>query len=252
MIWTGGQDRMETTPPHDITDREVGAYLPAGQGSERLRELSMGAHEILAAHPVNEKRRAAGQRPATDIWLWGQGRRPSVPTLFERFGISGGVITAVDVVAGLGRMAGLERIEVPGITGFIDTNWVGKGQYALDSLETHDLVFVHVEATDESGHMGDAGLKVDSIEKLDEKVIGTILKGMDRYESWRIMVLPDHATPVALKTHTADPVPFVIMDSKDRGASGRAYSEREAEATGDRMVEGYMLFEQFMGGGDAA
>ena len=252
MVWHGGEDSMETTPPHDITDRGVGGHLPAGTGSERLLELSEGAREILAAHPVNERRRAAGLAPATDIWLWGQGRRSKVPTLAERFGISGGVITAVDVVAGLGRMAGLDRVEVPGITGFIDTNWQGKGDYALAALADHDLIFVHVEATDESGHMGDVALKVESIEKLDDKVIGTILAGMDRYDRWRIMVLPDHATPVSLKTHTADPVPFAILDSAGGTGSGRAYSEREAAATGESIDEGHILLEQFMEADDAA
>ncbi len=252
MVWSGGKDAMETTPPHDITDRAVDPYLPVGDGSERLLELGLRARDILAGHPVNERLLGAGERPVTDIWLWGQGRRSSVPTLGERFGISGGVITAVDVVAGLARMAGLERIEVPGITGFIDTNWQGKGDYTVDALREHDLVFVHVEATDESGHMGDADLKVESIEKLDDKVIGTILAGMDSYDSWRIMVLPDHATPVSLKTHTADPVPFAIMGSESRAGSGRAYSEREAEATGDMVAEGHRLLDQFIGSSGAA
>jgi len=248
MVWHGGKDAMRTTPPHDITDKPIAEYLPTGEGSEELRRLSARARELIAKHPANERRRQRGQSPATDIWLWGQGHRPAVPTVTDRYGLRGGVITAVDVVGGLGRLAGLDRIEVPGITGFIDTNFVGKGQYALDALADMDMVFVHVEAPDESGHMGDAALKVRAIEELDEKVIGTILDGIDRYGDWRIMVLPDHATPVATKTHSADLVPFAIMDSRSQEGSGKRYSEADAAETGVRIEEGHLLLDRFLTG----
>ena len=202
---------------------------------------------MLEDHPVNRARVARGDRPATDIWLWGQGRKPSVPTMQERYGVRGALITAVDVVGGLGWLAGMDRIDVPGITGFIDTNYVGKAEYALAALEDHDLIFVHVESTDETGHMGDADLKVSAIEDLDEKVIGNILNGMDRFDAWRIMVLPDHATPVSTKTHADDPVPFVIYDSDSATAGGsRSYSEAAAEATGDFVLAGHDLLGQFV------
>jgi 2,3-bisphosphoglycerate-independent phosphoglycerate mutase len=205
------------------------------------------AREVIAGHAVNAERDARGEKPVTDIWLWGQGRRPAVPTLRERYGLSGGLITAVDVVGGLGRLAGLDRIEVPGITGFIDTNYVGKGEYALAALEQHDFVFIHVESTDEAGHMGDADLKVKAIEDLDEKVIGTVLDGIERYGEYRILVLPDHATPVSTKTHADDPVPFAIYDSESTSGSGRAYTEKEAAETGDFVEEGHVLLGQFLG-----
>ena len=245
MIWHGGPTATTTTPPHDITDRAVAGYLAKGEGAEEIARLAKAAHNLLAEHPVNRSRGARGERPATDIWLWGQGKKPAVPTLHERFGLTGGLITAVDVVGGLGRLAGLERIDVPGITGFVDTNYVGKGEYALQTLERHDLVFVHVESTDESGHMGDADLKVGAIEDLDAKVIGTILDGIERFGDYRVMVLPDHATPVSTKTHADDPVPFLIFDSRGGKGSGRAYSEREAGATGDFVEEGHGLLGQF-------
>ena len=249
MVWHDGHAGARTTPPHDITDQVVDPYLPSGEGSETLIELSLRARALLAGHPVNDRREADGEKRVTDIWLWGQGHRPDMPTLEQRFGLRGGVITAVDVVGGLGRLAGLDRIDVPGITGFVDTNYVGKGEYALESLKDLDLVFIHVEATDESGHMGDADLKVSAIEDLDEKVIGTVLAGLDSLGDWRMMVLPDHATPVSTRTHADDPVPFVIYDSRDAGGekgSGLGYSESTAARTGDFVDAGYGLIEQFL------
>jgi 2,3-bisphosphoglycerate-independent phosphoglycerate mutase len=246
MVWHGGPTSTVTTPPHDITDQAVAAHLPHGDGEREMAELSAQARRILAEHPVNARRSARGEKRATDIWLWGQGKRPAVPTLHQRFGLSGALITAVDVVGGLGRLAGLDRIDVPGITGFIDTNYVGKGEYALEALADHDLVFIHVESTDETGHMGDAELKVRAIEDLDEKVIGTVLAGLDRYGDYRVMVLPDHATPVSTKTHADDPVPFAIYDSRSTGGSGRCYNESEAALTDDMVEAGHDLLEQFL------
>lgn len=249
LVWKGGPATTRTTPPHDITDQAVGAWLPEGDRADRMAELRAAARRIIAASPVNTRRLARGEKAATDIWLWGQGPRPAVPTLKERFGISGGLITAVDVVGGLGRLAGMDRIDVPGITGFIDTNYVGKGEYALAALADHDLVFIHVESTDETGHMGDADLKVKAIEDLDEKVIGTVLGGIAKYGDYRVMVLPDHATPVSTKTHADDPVPFAIYDSRSAvgKGSGRSYTEAEAGATGDMVEAGHQLIEQFLG-----
>ncbi len=241
MVWHGGPTSLETVPPHDITGRAVAEYLPRGEGADRLSEIAARARDLIAAHPVNRRRVERGEKQVTDVWLWGQGKRPAMPTLGERFGIRGGVITAVDVVGGLGRLAGLDRIDVPGVTGFVDTNYEGKGRYAVDALTERDLVFVHVEAPDESGHMGDAELKVRAIEDLDEKVIGTILSGLDGKGPFRVLVLPDHATPVSVKTHTADPVPFVIFDSRSAGGCGLAYDERQAALTGERIEKGHEL-----------
>ncbi len=249
MVWQGGPVATKTTPPHDITNQAVAAYLPQGEGSEKLVGLAAAAREIFALHPVNDRRLERGEKRATDIWLWGQGRKPAVPTLGRRFGISGALITAVDVVGGLGRLAGMERIDVPGITGFIDTNYVGKATYGLAALKNCDLVFIHVESTDETGHMGDAELKVKAIEDLDEKVVGTLLEGLGEYGQWRIMALPDHATPVSTRTHSDDPVPFAIMSSDDfarADGAGRGYSEAAAASSGDSIEQGHTLLEQFL------
>jgi 2,3-bisphosphoglycerate-independent phosphoglycerate mutase len=249
MVWRGGKEKMETTPPHDITDQKVSAHLPKGDGAERLLSLMEASRPVLAAHPVNQKRRAGGQRPATTIWLWGQGRAPALPSLTERFGIRGGVISAVDIINGLGVYAGLERIFVPGITGFFDTNYRGKGEYGVASLEKNDFVFIHVEAIDEAGHMGDVEKKIQALEDFDEKVVGTVLQRMAQRKDWRVLLMPDHPTAIALKTHVAEPVPFVLYaaaEPRDNGAVG--YHEKAAAATGIVAKNAYRLIEALIEG----
>ncbi len=248
LVWRDGKSGMRTTPPHDITDRAVAEYLPAGDAADALRRLMEASQEILAQHPVNRARQDRGERPATSIWLWGQGKRPALPTLRERFGLRGAVISAVDLVNGLGVLAGLEVIKVPGVTGFLDTNYHGKASYGLRALKTADLVFVHVEATDETGHMGAVEKKVQAVEDFDSKIVGPILDGLRDTAEWRMLLMPDHATPCALKTHSADPVPFVVAEGRDLTAArpGRAYSERAAAATGLVVNEAHTLLPDYL------
>jgi len=249
MVWRDGKEKMATTPPHDITDQKTAGYLPKGEGAERLLELMQASEPILADHPINRKRRAEGHRPATTIWLWGQGRAPNLPPLTERFGIKGGVISAVDIINGLGVYAGLERIYVPGITGFLDTNYAGKGEYGVRSLEKNDLVFIHVEATDEAGHMGDVEKKIQAIEDFDEKVVGTVLKGMADRRDYRILLMPDHPTAIALKTHVADPVPFVLYSPEQPRNNGVVgYNEKDALTTGVVAEKAFRLMESLIEG----
>jgi len=249
MVWRAGKEGMETTPPHDITDQKTAAYMPKGDGAERLLELMTASQRILAEHPLNKRRQAEGHRQATSIWLWGQGKAPQLPPLTQRFGITGGVISAADIIHGLGVYAGLERIHVPGITGFLDTNYVGKGEYAVRSLEKNDLVFVHVEATDEAGHMGDVEKKIQALEDFDEKVVGTVLKGMAHRKDYRILLMPDHPTAIALKTHVADPVPFVLFSAEDPQNNGNVgYNEKDAAATGIVAKKAYRLIEALIEG----
>jgi 2,3-bisphosphoglycerate-independent phosphoglycerate mutase len=249
MVWRSGKESMTTTPPHDITDQKVVSYMPSGDGSEVLRGLMEGSQRLLADHPVNQKRAAKGERKATSIWLWGQGRAPALPPLTERFGIRGGVISAVDIINGLGVYAGLERIFVPGITGFFDTNYRGKGEYGVNSLQKNDLVFIHVEAIDEAGHMGDVDKKIQAIENFDEKVVGTVLEKMAQRKDWRVLLMPDHPTAIALKTHVAEPVPFVLFSAeKERNNGSVGYNEKDAAKTGVVAKQAFRLMEALIEG----
>jgi 2,3-bisphosphoglycerate-independent phosphoglycerate mutase len=251
MVWHNGKEHLQTTPPHDITEKPIAEYLPTGEGGDRLRALMTKSQAILAAHPVNRHRQEQGQRPASSIWLWGQGRRPAIPTLAERFGLSGAVISAVDLVRGIGVLAGLEVIHVPGATGFLDTNYLGKAQYGLASLRQKDFLFLHVEATDEAGHMGAADKKVEALENFDQKVVGTILEGLRDFPAWRVLLMPDHATPVAIKTHSSDPVPFAVLSSDDvkKGVYNPVhYNEPSAKGTGLVVPEAWSIMERFIRG----
>jgi 2,3-bisphosphoglycerate-independent phosphoglycerate mutase len=249
MVWRSGKETMTTTPPHDITDQKVASYMPSGDGAELLRGLMDASKRLLADHPVNKKRAARGQRKATSIWLWGQGRAPALPPLTERFGIRGGVISAVDIINGLGVYAGLERILVPGITGFFDTNYRGKGEHGVNSLEKNDLVFIHVEAIDEAGHMGDVQKKIQAIEDFDEKVVGTVLERMADRKDWRVLLMPDHPTAIAVKTHVAEPVPFVLFSANEQRNNGPVrYNEKDAAQTGVVAKQAFRLMEALIEG----
>ncbi len=249
MVWRGGRETMTTTPPHDITDRKIAGYLPEGNGSDVLRDLMKRSQELLTRHAVNGERERRGERKATSIWLWGQGKAPALPSLSERFGISGGVISAVDIINGLGIYAGLERIHVPGITGYFDTNYKGKGEFGVRALAEKDLVFIHVEAPDEAGHMGDLEKKIKAIEDFDEKVVGTVLQGLSAREDWKLLLLPDHPTPIALKTHVSDPVPFVLFSSAEKEEPKQVgYNEKDAKGTGVVVQKAFTLIEALIGG----
>jgi len=249
MVWRDGKEKMDTTPPHDITDQKIASYMPKGDGAELLCQLMEASKPVLADHPVNRKRAAEGKRKASSIWLWGQGRAPALPPLTKRFGIRGGVISAVDIIHGLGVYAGLERIFVPGITGFLDTNYTGKGEYGVNSLAKNDLVFIHVEATDEAGHMGDVEKKIQAIEDFDEKVVGTVLQRMAHRKDWRVLLMPDHPTSIALKTHVAEPVPFVLYSAEAPRNNGNVgYNEKDAAKTGIVAEQAFKLMESLIEG----
>jgi 2,3-bisphosphoglycerate-independent phosphoglycerate mutase len=249
MIWRRGSVKAVCTPPHDILDRPVAEYLPSGEGSPFLRDLMDRSVAIMQNHPVNDRRRAAGKRLANSIWLWGQGKRPSVPKYDEKYGITGALISAVDLTKGLGVCAGLKIINVPGATGWIDTNYRGKAEYALNALDNADFVYIHVEAPDEAGHSGSLEYKLKAIEDLDALVIGPVLKGMkDRFGAFRLLLMPDHATPIRKRTHTSEPVPFVVYDSRhERHNAGATYDELIAERDDIRVVEkGHTLMDYFI------
>lgn len=230
---------LKTTPPHDITGEYIDAHLP---NDELLKGLIRKSIEVLQDHPVNIARRKQGKREATAIWPWGEGKGLNVPTLKEEYGISGAMISAVDLLKGLGILRGMEIIHVPGATGWIDTNYEGKARAALKALSDHDLLYVHVEAPDEAGHGGLLREKIKAIEDFDEMVVGHIVRSMESLgDPFRVLFLPDHPTPIAKKTHTPDPVPFVLYDSTDPGNHNRQFTERDAAQAGLFIEEGHTL-----------
>ena len=248
LVWKGGGPVVETTPPHDITGQAIKQYLPKGQGAGEVLDLMLKSREVLKDHPVNRTRGEKGKRKATSIWLWGQGGKPAMEPISNKFSLRGGMISAVDLLNGLGVYAGLETLKVEGATGYIDTNYIGKAERALEALQDRDFVFVHVEAPDEMGHEGNTEGKVKAIEDFDEKVVGTILKRIDSIGDFRVLVLSDHPTPVAKKTHVADPSPFAVLSSvaSDNLKNGNVYSEKAARESGIIVSPGWQLLEGFI------
>ena len=251
LVWPDGPADLKTTPPHDITGEAIAPYHQCYQEEPLLQGFIEKAAAILAVHPVNRERLAAGKRAANAVWPWGQGRAPSMPSLKQRFGLTGAMISAVDLLKGLGRYAGLEPLFIPGATGYLDTNYAGKVDAALQTLDTGNLVYVHIEAPDEASHEGSVEKKIEAIEAFDEKVVGPVLEGAFRFPKVRLMVVTDHFTPIRLRTHAADPVPFLIVD--DLHATGSVctpvarFCERTAALTGWQLASGVELFEAFVG-----
>ncbi len=248
MVWQGGKDKIECTPPHDIQDKNIQDYLPCGEGDDVIKSLMEESIELLQNHPINKKRQEAGKRIANSIWLWGQGRRPDMPTFKEKYGLEGAMISAVDLTKGIGIYAGFDVINVPGATGWIDTNYLGKAEHALWALKTKDIVYVHVEAPDEAGHAGDLKNKVKAIEDFDELLVGNIIHGMKQFDEYRILVLPDHPTPIEIRTHSNEAVPFILYDNKSERRGGHVpYDERIAERTDAQLFkEGHTLMDHFL------
>ncbi len=246
LVWRNAPAEIGSlTPPHDISGQPVRGRLPACREFLALMEKS---YALLKDHPVNQKRVARGQRPANSIWLWGSGHKKSLPQFVDKCGLQGAVISAVDLLKGIGKLTGMEVIEVEGATGYIDTNFAGKAKAALDALaDGKDFVYLHVEAPDECGHRHEITNKVRAIELIDEQILGALLEGLRVYDGFKIMILPDHATPLALKTHTSDPVPFLIYDSRRaRERSVEVFDEENAAKTGVYVAEGPTLMDRFL------
>jgi 2,3-bisphosphoglycerate-independent phosphoglycerate mutase len=233
------------TPPHDAIGVDVSAVLPKAKSAEAektarlLRDLINGSRAILRSHPVNIAREKAGKRPGNLIWPWGGGKKPSMPTLKEKYGLKSAVISAVDLVKGIGTYAGMEIINVPGATGLYNTNYEGKADAALKALEDNDLVFVHVEAPDEAGHVRDYALKVKTIEDLDKRLLGRLLEGLK--EPYAIAILPDHPTPIKTGTHSRDPVPFAIQSPFLKPDGVKKFDEFSARKGAFGLVENNFL-----------
>lgn len=249
-VWNGGSTNVELTPPHDISDRVVGEYLPKGDGAEKLYEMMRASEKILSDHPINKARKEKGLNPANSIWVWGEGTKPSVDNFYEKYGIKGAVISAVDLIKGIAKCAGMESIDVEGATGNCETNWDGKAQAALDALlRGNDFVYVHMEAPDEMGHQGKPDKKKLAVEIIDNKVVKFLKDELEkRGMDYKMLIMPDHPTPISLKTHVSDPVPYVIYDSTDTtSGSGKKYTEKNGESTGVYIEKGYTLMDKFLG-----
>ncbi|MFP4467113.1 MAG: cofactor-independent phosphoglycerate mutase [Candidatus Goldiibacteriota bacterium] len=249
MIMKGGE-KIKAVPPHDISGKKIEEYMPQGAKSEELADLMKNSLFLLDYHEVNLARKSEGKNPGNMIWLWGQGKKSELPKLKEKYGLSGSVISAVDLINGIGLSMGMNVVKVPGVTGYIDTNYKGKAQAALKALKKDDFVYLHVEAADEMGHRADAKGKVLAVEKFDAEITGPVLEGLKKTgEPFRLMVTSDHATPIEARTHTDEPVPFFIYDSqneKENNISG--LSEAAISKESPLMFEkGWELFPYFLG-----
>jgi 2,3-bisphosphoglycerate-independent phosphoglycerate mutase len=235
------------TPPHDLTDQSIFNAYPRGPGSGLLAELMSASVPIFADHPVNRARRKEGKPPVTNVWLWGQGSAPRLE-LFERlYGVGGAMITAVDLLRGLAQLIGWKRIDVPGATGYLDTDYAAKGRYAVEALKEHDLVCVHVEAPDEASHEGRADAKIEALEQIDRHIVGPVFEALQGYPQWRILVSPDHPTPVRTKTHSHGDVPVAIAGSGIQPDGFDRYDDATAARSSLRFPEGWKAMSYFIG-----
>ena len=248
FVWRNAPSSPETTAPHDITGKTIESYLPHGDSSQEINSIMQRAGKILINHPVNVQRQKAGKKQANSIWLWGQGKKPQIVPLTQKYSLQGGMISAVDLLKGIGIITGLKVFPVEGATGYIDTNYEGKAKMALDILNFMDFVFVHLEAPDEMGHEGNTAGKIQAIELFDEKIVGPILNKIGSFGDYRLIVLSDHPTPIDLKTHVGDPSPFAVLSSRkeENKAAGLPFNEINAKESSILISPGHLLMEKFI------
>ena len=248
LVWHDGTlDLGKLTPPHDISGKVIGEHLSDSENAKELIAMMKESYDFLMEHPVNKRRIAEGKRPANSIWLWGEGTKPSLPDFKEKYGVDGSIISAVDLLKGIAKCAGMNAPEVEGATGYIDTNFEGKAECAVKELETKDFVYIHVEAPDECGHRNEPENKVKSIEIIDEKVLSKVVEALDKYDDYKIMVLPDHPTPIVTMTHAGDAVPYMIYQKSKAANNGVAtFTEETAKTTGNYVEIGHTLMDKFI------
>lgn len=248
LIWHGGTTELgNMTPPHDITGKVIGPHLSTAETARPLLEMMEKSFDLLKDHPVNKARVAAGRRPANCIWLWGEGKRPALRPFEALYGTKGGMVSAVDLLKGIANCAGMEVAEVPGATGYIDTDFEGKAKAALDLLTRNDLVYVHFEAPDECGHRNEPENKVKAIEMIDSRVLPILEEGLEQYEDYKILLLPDHPTPIVTRTHASDPVPYLLYQKSAPKTGVDTINEETAKATGIYMENGPAMMPHFLG-----
>ena len=249
LIWQNGTDELGTlTPPHDILDKPIKDYLSNNKNAEKIIEMMEKSYNILKTHPININRMEKGLRPANSIWLWGEGRALPLPSFKEKTGLNGSVISAVDLIKGIGKLTDMNVVEVEGATGYIDTNFEGKRDAAIEELASGaDLVYLHIEAPDECGHRYEIDNKVKSMELIDKKVLRPLLEELEKYDDYKVMILPDHATPLALRTHTSEPVPFLIYRKNGGEKKGaEIFDEPNAAKTGEYIEVGDTIMDYFI------
>jgi 2,3-bisphosphoglycerate-independent phosphoglycerate mutase len=252
LVYRGHEEfNLTTKPPHEIPDEPISKWLPKGTGSQILRQIMDRSREVFANHEINQVRTQTGHNPATQVWLWGQGHAPNMPTFRERFGVkSGCMITGVDLLRGLAVLLGWDVREVEGMTSFHDTNYAGQGLATAEALDKYDLVFSHIEAPDEASHQADWKTKVESIEHIDRHVVGPVLEKLQTFPEWRIMVLPDHPTNIATRKHGYAPTCFALAGTRIKGLKPAPYSERNSAASDLQIERGHELMEFFLHGGN--
>ena len=249
LVMANGVIAGDCTPPHDITGKPVKEYLPKSEQGKNLLRLMEKSHALLKDHPINKKRIENGKNPANSLWFWGEGTKPALQNFEQRFGLKGGIISAVDLLKGIGKLANMRVIEVEGVTGNYDTNFDGKAKACLDALKSGlDYVYIHMEAPDECGHHGDTKNKIYSIEQIDQKVVKAVIEGLeDMGEDFAVLIAPDHPTPLSIMTHCSDPVPYMIYSSKCNLSNGAtSYDEEQAEKTGVSYPSGVQLIKKFL------
>ncbi len=249
MVWDNGSLNVELTPPHDILERRLGDYMPKGDGAQLIADMQKKSYEILKNHPINIDRKKRGLNCANSIWIWGEGKKPRLKSFEKLYGKKGAVISAVDLIKGIAICADLKSIDVEGATGNIHTNFKGKADAALDALKNgSDFVYIHLEAPDECGHRHEIENKVKSIEIIDEKIVGYIVDNLNKIgEKFKILILPDHPTPLNLRTHTRDAVPYVLYDSTNEiNNDFSTYTEENAKNSGNYFDKGYKLLKEFL------
>ncbi|MCX7771113.1 MAG: cofactor-independent phosphoglycerate mutase [Proteobacteria bacterium] len=248
MIWKNGKWEISTTPPHDIPDKKISDFYPKGDGADELIRLMESSQKVFENSDLNKERIKKGKKPVSSIWLWGQGKKPNMPTLQEKYGIKGSVIAAVDLINGIGILAGLKKIKVPNVTGYIDTNFEGKAEYAVNCLENDDIVFVHIEACDETSHEGSLEKKLLAIKYINDRFLTTLKKGLDRFDNYRLLLVIDHPTPVKLKIHVNDPVPFLIYEKNKEFKGVRSFTEKNCSNAGLFIEEGFKIIDFLING----
>jgi 2,3-bisphosphoglycerate-independent phosphoglycerate mutase len=246
LVFKGIDFDVQTYPPHDYIGKAIEKILPRGKGADLLIDLMARSQQLFANHDINKVRKDLGENQVSSIWLWGQGKKVQMERFQRRFGVKGAAITAVDLVRGLAKLIGFDLIDVPGATGFVDTNYQGKASAVIEALQKYDIVFVHIEAPDEASHNGNVEMKKKAIEQVDKHIVGPVFDALQTYKSWRMLVMPDHPTPVRTGAHSAEPVPFAMAGDSISGILHTSFGETNAAKSGFRIDNGFELMEYFL------